>query len=104
MRCRELWFQSARPIPSLPRMGLDASVTMLPLSLWGRKDSSLAEAELMHPAAILLPAMHGAPVTGSAKGLPVIGLFGFVSAVRSAVKSPARCAAVGTNDCTDCAC
>src|SRR6478672_12310721 len=104
MRWFEVWFQSARTIPRLPRTGLAASVTRVPLSVCGTKERSLAEAGLMQPARILLPAMQGEPVTGSVKGLPVIGLLGFVNGVRSAVKSPVLCAAEGRNDCTDWAC
>src|SRR6516225_8936229 len=104
MRWLEVWFQSTRPIPMSPRIGLAARTTIVPESVWGTKPRSLADAGLMQPAAIWLPATQGEPVTGSVIGLLVIGLTGSFRVVLSAMKSPLRCAAVGTNDCTDCAC
>src|SRR5262245_50453941 len=91
-------------MPMWPRIGVDASVTMVPFGASGTNWRSFTEAELIHPAAMRLPATHGAPVTGSVNGLPVSELLGFVSVVRSAVKSPARWAALGTKDCTVWAC
>src|ERR1017187_489418 len=99
MRCLELWFQSRRVIAMLPRIGLDASVTIVPFGLTGTNDKSFCAAGLRQPEEIRLPATQGAPLTGSRKGLPVSGLVGSVRLVVMAVKSPVRSAALGTKFC-----
>src|SRR5687767_14171145 len=76
--------------------GEGASASTVPLADAGTCWSSRErDTGLRQPGRMTLPAMHGAPLL-SVNGAPVIGLVGLRSCVPRLLKSPLRCAVVGT--------